>query len=210
MCGKFTALTWDEALQVTRNIEMNTPVNIEPDWPARQSFAFPKSKAVIIVAGGHTSFAPQELIWGFTMPNTSQVAFNTRIENADTSSFWHESFIRRRCIVPAFAFYEPHRSEMALGPSGKQIKQAYRFVCEHNLPLLMAGIWQDDRFSLMTTKPNSFVSPVHDRMPIVFTTTEAKRWLQGGDIDSSFVPSQKLASQPVYPDTPEQSQLALF
>ncbi len=67
MCGRFVSLSWNEVLGVVRSIEMDTPFNIEPDWPARRPDAYPKS-IVPIIAPVEDGLAPLDLRWGFTAP----------------------------------------------------------------------------------------------------------------------------------------------
>lgn len=48
--------------------------------------------------------------------------------------------------------------------------------------LYMAGVWQptekESQFTIITTVPNSSVSSVHDRMPLVLTPEEIQPWIQ--------------------------------
>lgn len=44
---------------------------------------------------------------------------------------------------------------------------------------LMAGIFSEGRFSLITTEPNSFMAPIHNRMPLVLGAGESSLWLNG-------------------------------
>lgn len=233
MCGRFTMLTWDEAEQAARAVEAASPFHIEPDWPARRD-AFPGAEAAVVVAddGGHMAIecavpwaklSIRTMTWGFS---ARQSIFNTRIETAGTSPMWRESFAERRCIVPAAAFFEPHRSEMALGADGRRIKQSYRFADTNGCALLLAGIWEGDRFSIMTCEPDETVSPVHDRMPIALSPAAARSWLfdaQGpngtarigrhgdGGLQSDPAPCHiTLEAGPVYPAAPESGQLSLF
>lgn len=76
-------------------------------------------------------------------------------------------------------------------------------------PLLLGGIWQDDRFSIMTTEPNEAVRPVHDRMPLALSMQGALAWL-AGDADAEQLASSDMESTALYPTAPEQGQLTLF
>ncbi len=44
---------------------------------------------------------------------------------------------------------------------------------------LLAGIAQEGRFSIVTTAPNRWVAPVHNRMPLVLGPGESRVWLEG-------------------------------
>lgn len=171
------------------------------------------------------------LRWGYPMPSDGKLVFNTRLERAPFSALWSDSFEKRRCIVPVMAFYESSSSEYALNPTGRKVKQTYRFGCgkpagessEENLeaaatehessvetrPLLLGGIWQDDRFSIVTTEPNEAVRPVHDRMPLALSMQGALAWL-AGDAAAEQLASSDMKSTALYPAVPEQEQLTLF
>lgn len=208
MCGRFTTITWDEVEGVIGAIEAERPYNLEPDWPARRVDAFPKATAPIITLDEAGALEGRELIWGFDLLNSpGKVAFNTRIESAAQSSLWRESFTRRRCIVPAATFFEPHRSEMGVR-DGRRVRQAYRFASADGSLLMMAGIWQGDRFSVMTREPDSAVAPVHDRMPLILRAHQANAWLSAGRTANH--PEPQLIGAPIYEACPANQQLSLF
>ena len=46
--------------------------------------------------------------------------------------------------------------------------------------MFLAGFYQraeEDRFVILTTNANSFVAPVHDRMPLILEKDEIRDWL---------------------------------
>ncbi|MEE0844608.1 MAG: SOS response-associated peptidase family protein [Eggerthellaceae bacterium] len=170
-----------------------------------------------------SSLAIVPLIWGFDLPGRGKTVFNTRSETAARSDFWRESFLRRRCVVPAHAFFEPHRSERALRPNrgaamgvgSKTMRQTYRFSDADGGILLLAGVWAADRFSILTTQPNDAVAPVHDRMPLMLGFEEALDWLRGAvmgraDAHATERPGSMLCSHPLYTSVSEPVQQRLF
>src|SRR5207253_5358711 len=73
----------------------------------------------------------------------------------------------RRCLILADGFYEWKRF-------GPKEKQPYNFGMADDSPFAFAGLWdrwldQDNKAietcAILTTKPNSLVADVHDRMP---------------------------------------------
>ena len=42
---------------------------------------------------------------------------------------------------------------------------------------MIAGIYDQDDFAMVTTKPNKVMAPVHDRMPLVLNASELRQWL---------------------------------
>ena len=87
MCKRCIIFTYDEVLDIVMKIEVETPLNFNPDWPVRTTEAYPKSVAPLIVPSFDTTtqsltlmttlsdalsptFAPgslgvRELSWGF-------------------------------------------------------------------------------------------------------------------------------------------------
>lgn len=209
MCAHVTTVTWDELLAVARAIQTYTPIIDIPDWPARPpryTDAFPKSVVPVLCSSvsretlGETAMAPfaepSELIWGYSLDGKIDVIFNTRIETAASSPLWRSSFDSRHCVVPVHSFFEPHKTERILGPRGKELKQVYCFKEPHTPVMLLAGIWDQDRFSILTTEPNEYVAPVYNRMPIVLGQQGATQWLtfQGLPTNETI----PLTSSPIY------------
>ena len=206
MCARFTFLSYDEVADVIREMRMTSAPNPLPDWPAVHGDAYPKAPVTIIrtataegvrpkaldfwgpgpqrpsdVSSGQKMppLEPATLIWGYDAPWSKDVVFNTRIESAD-KPFWRDSLEHRRCLVPCLGFYEPHQSETYPSPrTGKPLKRTYRFTDPTGAVLLMAGLWKDDRFSILTTTPNPTVAAVHGRMPLVLEPEEVPLWLDG-------------------------------
>ena len=100
MCGRCVIFTFDEVLEVIREIEVGTPFDFEPDWPARRLQAYPKSAASLIVSEFDTalgvtslregSFSARDFTWGFEESWKPGVVFNTRIESAMKPT-WRDS-----------------------------------------------------------------------------------------------------------------------
>lgn len=169
--------------------------------------AWPGSEMDVLLArDGHLVL--EKMTWGFVAPWSVQehgggrsadsrpdgkarkpkLIYNTRIESALEQldrmarglegGMWGESLATRRCVVPTFGFYEPHRTLRVTSPkTGRPIAQQVRFGLSGEDVTFMAGIYQDGRFSIVTTAPNGQMSPVHDRMPLVLTSREVSTWL---------------------------------
>lgn len=144
--------------------------------------AYPGSTVPLIVPWGTGQLSVIDMGWGFEVPWRKGPVFNARIETALGAEpcMWTESLAKRRAVVAARSFFEPHASETV--PSlrtGRPIKRTYVFENPDGTPLLLAALHEQGRFSLVTTAPNSAVAPVHDRMPLVLSQHEAARWLSG-------------------------------
>ncbi len=107
---------------------------------------------------------------------------NARAETIATTPAFRSSFQKRRCIVPADAFYEWER----LSPEIRQPNLIRRADGE---PLAFAGIWSPWRdpaepesewlhtFTIVTTTANATLAPIHDRMPVILPASAWAEWL---------------------------------
>ena len=138
--------------------------------------ALPSSVVPLIVAAGDgCGLAVAHMAWGYEVPWKNGPVFNTRIETTlrGEGSMWAESFARRRCLVPARGFYESHATETVPSErTGRPVKRQYAFAAPDGAPLLLAGVHDRGRFSLVTTEPNAAVAPVHNRMPLALEPGE--------------------------------------
>ena len=187
MCGRCVIFTYDEVLEVVREIEVGAPLNVDPDWPARRIEAFPKSVAPLVVPTFDTaleapsltqgSLAARELSWGFEESWKPGVVFNTRIESADKPT-WRDSMEHRRCVLPVPAFFESSQSETFPSPkTGKPIKRQYEFRVPGQDIILIGCTWRGDAFSMVTTEANADMAPIHHRMPLIVKQEELPLWL---------------------------------
>lgn len=179
MCRQFIAVSMEDLDRLMNEIRARTYVNKLPDWPARPTSVFPKMSVPLLVLR-ECGLEPQEKTWGYPVSWSKSPIFNTRQDSIE-KDIWKESVQHRRCIIPTFGFYEPHQTETTISKkTGKSLKQNYLFEMPDKGPLFIAGIYQDDHFSMMTTEPNSIMRPIHNRMPLVLRQGELKAWLQPG------------------------------
>ena len=171
-----------EALEALRasgraRVPMREPGILVPD-------AYPGTMLPLFIPTQQGGLEARELTWGFDAPPSasSKLVFNTRIETALSQAragrgLWSEAILNGRCLVPVRGFYEswtrtpPRR--------GAQV----RFNYPGHQVFLLAGIWQNDRCSVITTEPNASVAPLHSRMPLVLAPGESSIWL-GPDFSS--------------------------
>lgn len=181
MCGRFTPIPRNVIEMIVQEINTGRYINTMPDWPAHPASAYPGSTVSVMVPMD-TQLTIADLVWGYDVSWKKGAVFNTRMETALSSkpNMWRESLSRRRCVVPTMGFFEPHKTETAINPrTGKEIKRQYAFAMPNGAPLFIGGVYDKDHFSIVTTAPNSSVSPVHDRMPLVLTQEEINQWLHG-------------------------------
>jgi putative SOS response-associated peptidase YedK len=113
---------------------------------------------------------------------------NARSETITTSPIFREAIKRRRCLVPADAFYEWQKLD---APTKSKPKQPYAIAVNHQEIFAFAGLWEtwkdkiNDRrietFTILTTDPNELMEPFHDRMPVILDPQDYQRWLAPAD-----------------------------
>lgn len=146
--------------------------------------------------------------WGYERPKLG-VVNNTRSDNLE-SPMWRESFSDRRCLIPLVAFYEWS------GSKGR--KRTHRFTKPDGGLLWVAGIWEESAelgrcYSMLTTRANSLVSPIHNRMPSLLTGDEQARYMDGRMNEFTPLPETLVvndAPNPLLKNPPTHSQDELF
>ena len=127
---------------------------------------------------------PEIMRWGFIpkWQNSIQPTYpmiNARSESAHTNPTFKNSFSSRRCLIIANGFYEWIKE-------GKQ-RIPILFTLSSNQPFAFAGLWEtrkDEKTdqiinscTILTTKPNKLVEPIHNRMPVILSQETESLWL---------------------------------
>jgi putative SOS response-associated peptidase YedK len=104
---------------------------------------------------------------------------NARAESIQKSPTWREPFKKRRCLIPASAFYEWKRID-------PKTKRPYVFTVNDQWIFAFAGLWDAwkdgqghwlQSFSIVTTEANELMSEVHTRMPVILHPRDYDRWI---------------------------------
>lgn len=129
----------------------------------------------------------EQLAWDFPLDGRPSAVFNTRIESAlerlrrSRRGMWAKAIARGHCLVPVRAFYESSATERVVSERiGKSIKCQYLYRLPGTRAFLLAAVQQDGGFSIVTTRHNASVAPIHDRMPLVLGPGESGVWLGEG------------------------------
>ena len=129
--------------------------------------------------------------WGFILLRDGYApkrVTNTRDDKVQ-SRFWKDSFVKRRCLVPATAFCEPDEGKPArwhwFALKGNVDRPLFAFAGiyrQWNGPIKKDGPNVDiEVFSFMTTLPNALTSTInHERSPVLLTEeAQFATWLTG-------------------------------
>lgn len=176
MCGRFALISDSSTLQQTFNLT-DVPERLLP------RFNIAPSQPVAVI----TNAAPQEITffrWGlipFWAKDASIGAslINARAETAAEKPAFRSAFKRRRCLIPADGFFEWRKNDR-----GKKVPLFIHLRDRH--PFALAGLWEvwfspegDEvrTCTILTTTPNSFMQPIHNRMPVILLPEHYAAWL---------------------------------
>lgn len=104
--------------------------------------------------------------------------FNCRVETCETAATFKGAFSRRRCIVPASAWYE------WTGPEGGKTK--HRFARTDGKAIWFAGLWdrcttpdagEITSFTILTGPSEGWLGDYHSRAPVILEPEEWGTWL---------------------------------
>jgi putative SOS response-associated peptidase YedK len=178
MCGRFaTQLPPELIARLFRtsgalpNLAANW--NVAPTDPAMAVRRHPDTgeRHLDVLSWGLVPFFTKDL-------KKAQRPINARAETVAGSSLFKAAFARRRCLVPADAFYE-----WKTVPDGKQ---PYAIARVDGAPLALAGIWEGWRdpagevlrsFAILTRRANADMAGLHERMPVVVEEEDWRAWL---------------------------------
>jgi len=122
-------------------------------------------------------------------PSIGFKTINAMSESAAEKPAFREAMKRRRCLIPADGFYEWEKL-------GTKVKQPYNFGMTDDSLFAFAGLWERWRdpagefietCTILTTKPNSLVADVHDRMPAILKPEDYDLWLDPGMTEVALV-----------------------
>jgi putative SOS response-associated peptidase YedK len=128
------------------------------------------------------------LRWGLVPAWAKELKFGARCINARSETIastpaFRVAYRKRRCLVPLNAFFEWS------GEPGHKVK--WRIGLKDEPLFALAGLWEwwkdpaTDRgvetYTVVTTRANDLIAPIHDRMPVVLRERDYDRWLNADD-----------------------------
>ncbi len=109
--------------------------------------------------------------------SSSPTLINARFETVDLKPTFSDAFKYRRCLVPADGFFE-----WQTGSKRTRRQPFYIYKSDHT-QMAMAGIWEPGSTKslaslvILTRESNSFMSNIHDRMPVTLPASLWSEWL---------------------------------
>ncbi len=176
MCGRFTLISGGPALKDHFRL---------PETPAlRPRYNIAPSQDIAVVrslGGGERSLGM--LRWGLLPgwardPRIGHRLINARAETVAGKPAFRNAFRQRRCLIPADGFYEWQRRDGA--------RQPWYFHRRNQGLMAFAGLWEHwdrggeliESCTIITTRANTAMAPVHDRMPVIIAQADYQGWLE--------------------------------
>ena len=180
MCGRFVNLNKIDKLKKIFDIKKS-----QAEFDRTVSYNIAPSQESIIIINNFSSFEIEESKWGFKFLDKKlhieKIIINSRIETIQEKIMFKDSFVKRKCVIPANGYYE-----WAIFNNEK--KPFFIHVPDKET-IYFAGIWKYLNFkqntykifSIITKPSNYFLKELHERMPVTLSADEAKEYLENQD-----------------------------
>ena len=182
MCGRYTLIASPEALRAQFGYEE------QPDFPPRYNIAPAQPIPIIRLMDGKRQFALAR--WGLLPswvkdPKAFSLLLNARGETVLEKPAFRAAMKRRRCLIPADGFYEWEATS--------ERKRPYYVRAKSGKPLAFAGLWETwtgpngeelETATIVTTRANALLAPIHDRMPVIIPPEAFDLWLDCTNVDA--------------------------
>ena len=162
MCGRYTLHTKSQKL--ASSIAKLLPEQYEPSYNI--------SPGTNILTQTKESLTCMQ--WGLRTPQNFHI--NARLESADSTPRFRESWEAHRCLIPANGFYE--------WLSDGVRKQPYYIYPAHAELVYFAGLWMPatkleevPQCVILTTCAQERIKRIHDRMPVLLPESAHQKWL---------------------------------
>jgi len=183
MCGRYARKSAQELLAEWFEMDLEQ-MRWAPTWNAA-----PQSFQPVVRRDPQTGQREAALLrWGLvpSWAKDARIGLNTinaRAEEVATKPTFRAALKKRRCLVPADAYYEWRQT-------GPKTKQPYAIALSSGEPIAFAGLWETWRdaggnaletFTILTTTANERLAAIHDRMPVIIERKNYDRWLDVGE-----------------------------
>ena len=186
MCGRFVNITKINKLK--KILDIKDPFNTLGDII---SYNIAPSTDVNVILKNE-SLTIESITWGIQfidkVNNQINTVINSRIETVKEKILFKESFLKRRCLIPANGYYEWQYNNGVKIPYFIQLPTLETFY--------FAGLWKysnitksvKKNFSILTKKANNLINSIHHRMPVILNSDESMNYIDQGYnlLDSNF------------------------
>ena len=191
MCGRFNvhdlsgALLW--LFGMSEGPQQPPRYNIAPSQPVAAVRKTPEGEGreAVLLRWGLVPHWAKDPAMGARM-------INARAETVAGKPSFRAAFRRRRCLIPAWGYYEWRKEEGG--------KQPYYIHMAGERPFAMAGLWEHwqgpdgteiESCAIITTEANEETRDIHHRMPVILAPEAFDTWLdsalEGGEALTSLL-----------------------
>ena len=170
MCGRYTLTCSDEETLI-RSLPFDEFSETRIQFRPRYNIAPGQCSPVVYLDQGRPVLV--DALWGMTRSDGG-LTVNARSETAERTALFRDAFRDGRCLVPADGFLEWRREG--------RVNQPYLFRRVDGELVLMAGLWCDGRYVVLTRDSDGAVGEIHDRMPVLLDGKDARHWLTEGEL----------------------------
>lgn len=204
MCGRYTL--HQSKRKLGKSLALEIPEAFEPDYNIA-----PGSDILTIVNRPEFGAQVELMQWGLKTPQNFHI--NARIETADTTPRFRESWAEHRCLVPANGYYEWYKDGISKQPY-------YLYPADEGL-VYFAGIYFPSEEAqspstcvLLTTEAHLDIRHIHDRMPVSIPHAAHHEWLTSNlnknqiiELGKTFIPAKHTISYRVNSAQNKESKL---
>lgn len=181
MCGRylFDPLTGelDEYWQIIADVAKKQEKYKEQEIATGE--VFPSNNVLTLGANKNNEVVPGITKWGFDGFKKGQLFINARSESVEEKKTFSKHFRERRIVFPMNGFYEWDSD-----------KKKFLFT-GNNEVIYVAGFYRIHEnvaeSIIMTTEPNTVVSPIHDRMPLIIEKSDIDKWVLDLDFAREYL-----------------------
>ena len=181
MCGSFELMVKPNELQAEFDLDFVPPAlaPVEHYYPGQGIPAVVNAAERVV----------EILYWGLIPSWAKDISigrrtFNARCETLREKASFRKAYERRRCLIPATAYYEWR--------SANDRKIPYKFSLKDNKVFMLAGLWEywvdssgNEVYSgtVITCPAGNGLESYHDRMPVVFDRYNCWQWMEDRSLD---------------------------
>ena len=174
MCGRFVSI--NDENKIKKIFDIKKTINF-----SEKSFNISPEQKINLIYKHKENFILDSFKWGYSFYNKyfnkNQLVINSRLETINTKILFKESYIKRKCIILSNGYFEWKVEEKEKFP--------YYIHIPYQEPIYFAGIWRVEKkdniqihvCNILTKEANYKIKNIHNRMPVVFSISEAISYL---------------------------------
>lgn len=188
MCGRYTLIA-PFVMIITR---FNAVKHIQKTEYAPNYNVAPGQQVLAVINDGKDNRLGY-LRWGLIPPWAKDEKMGYRLINARAETVagkpsFRRAFQQKRCLIVADSFYEWKHLE-----NHEKTKTPVRIRMKSGELFAMAGLWETwlshegnkiHSCTIITTKANELMAPIHDRMPVILRKEEEQSWIDPSNRDT--------------------------